>query len=270
MTREDLFRAVGYVEERQILEAARRPLRPRARWLAAACLALLLSGLVLSNSVLPEESRGPDPGVDQGSGAALGGQTRYSYGVEIGYLDGNGGETQRGTAEDRVSSSFCLASLTPEELLNRDTLIFRGTVESLTCCTAEGVSLDGFTLAEVRVSDVLRGELTEGELCRVFLPLVSGVFSNSLAGDLENLTVGSEAVFMPSPAGPDTGLREAGAYLCYADVADAYFSEGIRFLFLQTEEGVSFQESAYPDLAGAQTLEEVTDYLREFLEQSAS
>ena len=73
---------------------------------------------------------------------------------------------------------------------------------------------------------------------------------------------GSDAVFMPYRATADTGWRSGEDYFCYADLAELYFDEGIRFLFLDTGEGLAFERNVYTDIADAETLDEVVDYLR--------
>ena len=82
--------------------------------------------------------------------------------------------------------------------------------------------------------------------------------------------MGSEAVFMPYPATADTGWRSGEDWFCYADLAELYFDEGIRFLFLDTGDGVSYASDVYdiPASSGETvTLDDVTAYLRELLEQ---
>ena len=118
-----------------------------------------------------------------------------------------------------------------------------------------------YTVATVEVTDCVRGELAAGDICNILLPCAPGR-SISTAGDLEKLEEGSDAVFMPCCATADTGWRSGENYFCYADLAELYFDEGIRFLFLDTGEGLSFARDVYTDIPGAETLDEVVDYLR--------
>lgn len=290
MTKEDLFRAVGAVREEQVLEAGRpaagrRSPLPRLISLAA-CLALLIGAAALWPRLRAQVGQKAAPGWQDvspgvpgpaGDGAGGGQEDRplYSQGVAFAPFDPEeqrrGAEMQKGGSSEDVSgssgASMDLAWLTVEEILARDTWIFRGTVEGMEYYTVDQIgSLGGyFTVAEVRVSQVLRGTLTEGGTCRVLLPVVRGCFSTSIAGELENLGVGSEAIFMPRPASPETVVSEDGHSFCYADAADAYFTEGIRFLFLQTEEGLRFERNVYADIRDAQTLDEVAAYLQSML-----
>lgn len=289
MKKEDFFRAIGEVDDAQVLEAnqppaKRRRLLPRLAPLAA-CLLLLIGAAAAWPRLYPPvrtplpQSGQTQPALPQGdqepvSSDGVGPKQdapTYSYGVTITPFDPEGQrrEDQKGTAEDVASSaSMDLAWLTPEELLAWDTYIFRGTVEAMEYYTVDAIgSLGGwFTVAEVRISEILRGDLTVGDTCRVLLPVVRGCFSTSIAGALEDIEVGSEAIFMPRPATPETGVQEDSRYFCYADAADAYFSEGIRFIFLQTEDGLQFERNVYEGIRDAQTLDEVAVYIREMLD----
>lgn len=293
MKPETLFRAIGQVPDTQILEADRPPAVPRRRpflrLIPAACLTLLVVSLALwsgldrqANQQPPEdgippvtepEDSVPSVTAPEDSAVQMENRPSYSRGVEIAPLDPDTPHdygTKRDSEEDQVSSgaSMQLAWRTPEELFAQNTLIFRGVVEEMQYFTVGEIgSLGGcFTLAEVRVTQVLRGSLTEGSTCKVLLPVVRGFMSSSIVGALEEIQVGSEAIFMPRPATPETCVQEDGRCFCYADAADAYFSEGLRFIFLQTEDGLRFERNVYTDIQDAQTLDEVAAYLRGMLD----
>ena len=163
-------------------------------------------------------------------------------------------------------SSACLVWLEPEEIFAMDTAIFRGTVTDLQYYEATGGYRAYFTVAVVEVTDPIRGDMASGDTCRVYLPCAPGM-SVSTAGALEELEIGSEAIFMPSIATADTGITSGDSYFCYADVADFWFSEGVRFLFLQTEEGLRYASDVY-DLGGdggEVTLDDAAAYIRSML-----
>ena len=185
----------------------------------------------------------------------------YSANVEIGELDGSAGHGK--TASD---ASACLVWLDPEEVFSMDTVIFRGVVRNLRyyTVTAGGTELS-YTVASVEVTSSLRGDLAKGDICGVLYLGALGRLSTSIAGDLEDLEIGSEAIFMPFWATEETGWRDGEAYFCYADLAEFYLSEGIRFLFLDTGDGLSFARDVYTDIADAKTLDEVEDYIRDML-----
>lgn len=303
MTREELFRVVGEVREDQIeaAEVVKRQTHPWRRFGAlAACLVLIVTvaaasavretwqwkAIVKSFNPAAEAGEDPDswkaviqpfnPGeADSGGGAAAGGldgsgywtdaptqpsHPDYSTGVEIGQLSGPG------TGETMVGMSACLAWLSPEEIFDRDTVIFRGTVRELHYFIMEpdsrGMELY-YTRAIVEVTDSIRGDLTEGETCSLLWLGAKGYMSTSISGALEDLDVGSDAIFMPARTDQDTGWGEGDSYFCYADLADFYLSEGMRFVFADTAEGLDFDRSTYEEIAEGESLDEVAAYIRE-------
>ena len=285
MTREELFRAVGEVREDQITDAAEKPNKTAPRWrrygALAACLAVVLAGAFGFNRWLhtghdlpaydaaQEESAGAGDGLDGSEDSADGPLApQYSVGAEIREIDGSG---WGGLFNGGASSDASLAWLDLEEILAMDTAIFRGTVTGMRYfeVTVDGSTLD-YTVASVEVSDCLRGDLAAGDTYNVLYAGAPGRMTTSISGDLENLEVGSEAVFMPYIAAPDTGWRSGDSYFCYADLAELYFDEGHRFLFLDTGDGVSYAAEVY-DIPAADgetvTLDDVTAYLRGLLEQ---
>lgn len=272
MTSKDLFRAVGEVREDQIADADMKRTTHWRRYLAAAaCFALVLAAAL----TLPGRLGHQKP-ADLGTGGMDGSeystaetvpesadakpaQPEHSVGAEIGELAPFFAAEKPAQAAD---SSASLAWLEPEEIFAMDTVIFRGTVQGLRYFRVKmgGQRMD-YTVATVEVTDCVRGELAVGDICSILLPCAPGR-SISTAGDLEKLEEGSDAVFMPCRATADTGWRSGEDYFCYADLAELYFDEGIRFLFLDTGEGLSFARDVYTDIAGAETLDEVVDYLR--------
>ena len=283
MTKEDLFRAIGSVDDQQILEAEtpQRGLRlwPRAAALAA-CLALIAAAVLalprqadntadagFGNSDLDgsEYSTSDDRPGDMIHDPDIGGPAVYSKNVDIGQLDG---PPPAADVEGDMSSA-CLVWLEPEEIFAMDTAIFRGTVTDLQYYEVTGGYRAYFTVAAVEVTDPIRGDVEAGGTCRVYLPCAPGM-SVSTAGALEALEIGSKAIFMPSIAAADTGVTSGDSYFCYADVADFWFDEGVRFLFLETEEGLRYASDVY-DLGVAPseaTLEDAAAYIRSMLSRS--
>ncbi len=184
----------------------------------------------------------------------------YSAGVEIGQLSGPG------SGDEMIGMSSCLAWLSPEEIFAQDTVIFRGTVRELHYFMVEpdaGPMERYYTRALVEVTDSIRGGLTAGETYSLLWLGARGYMSTSISGALEDLDVGSDAVFMPIRTGQDTGWREGDRYFCYADLADFYLGEGTRYVFADTAEGLVFDRSTYEEIAGAETLDEIAAYIRE-------
>lgn len=294
MTKEELFRAVGEVREDQITEAEelKKESRLWRRYGAlAACLAVVLAGVFAlerlegarkwaalqenfqtADAAESAPAGGGDAGGLDGTDYEPGGTARpashYSVNVEIGEL--SGGE-QDNVAMDReknrteVGSASCVAWLSPEEIFARDSAIFRGTVRALRYYVVEGGGWETeYTAASVEVTDRIRGDVLPGEI-RTVLYMGGPHMSTSISGPLEKLEEGSDAVFMPIPATAETGVERGGSWFCYADLADFYLSEGLRFVFLDTGEGLDFERGVYEDIADAETLDEVTDYIRRML-----
>ena len=293
MTKEELFRAVGEVREDQIMEAERmrKGSRPWRRYGAlAACLAVVLAGAfalererkwaVLLESFYPAdhvevsqesapaggEDTGGSDGADYHSASTARPASHYSVNVEIGELVDTGAEKRPDIDEDQsgfISSSSCLAWLSPEEIFAMDTAIFRGTVRALRYYTVEsGGFATQYTVADVEVTDHIRGDVLTGEI-RTVLYMGGPDMTTSISGPLERLEVGSDAIFMPITATAETGRREGDSYFCYADLGELYLSEGLRFVFLDTGEGLEFEKNLYEDIADAETLDEVAAYIRE-------
>lgn len=305
MTREELFRAVGEVREDQIeaAEIVKRQTHPWRRFGAlAACLALIMTvaaasgvsetwkwtAIVKSFNPGAEVEEEPDNWkavvrpfnpveADSGGGAAAGGldgsdywtdnpnrptHPDWSTGVEIAQMSGPGnGETMMGM-------SACLAWQSPEEIFAQDTAIFRGTVRELHyfMVEADGVPMEQYyTRAIVEVTDSIRGNVTAGETYSLLWLGAKGYMSTSIAGALENLDVGGEAIFMPRAADRDTGWKQGDSYFCYADLADYYLEEGARYVFADTADGLTFDRSTYPEIAEVETLDGAADYIRDMI-----
>lgn len=285
MTREELFRAVGEIRENQVTEAAAAE-NQRIPWrkygALAACFAVVLAAGILWNqmyhtgrdlpaagqietaeagdAVVYEDSSldGTEYSVPEDAAAQL----LYSTNVQWAELDFENLRPEE-NADTLFSSSACLAWVEPEELLSMDTAVFRGTVRNLRYAEITAGSYQAFyTIVTVEVTDCVRGGLGTGDIYNILYTGVPG-YSTSISGDLNKLEIGSDAVFMPYWSSPEAGWMTEDGFFAYIDLAELYFDEGIRFLFLDTGDGISFARSAYADIADAETLDEVMDYLRE-------
>lgn len=271
MTKEEFFRAVGEVREDQVTEAEtmKKQGRPWRRYVAlAACFAVVLAagtavngpyptgydsgrGQVSASAVTDSSLDGSDYSIPEDAPA----QPVYSTGVEIAELD----ETED---ENILMVDSCAVSQPePEEIFTHNTVIFRGTVRNLRYFEVTAEVTTYYTVASVEITDCIRGELEPGDIYNVLYP---GAKNRMRTGSLvEDLKVGSDAVFMPYVATMETGWQgKDSSYFCYADLAELYFEDGIHFLFLDTGEGLAFERSVYADIADAETLDAVMAYLR--------
>lgn len=195
--------------------------------------------------------------------------SHYSTGVEIGELDMAALKRAEGDPVE-ISSSACLVWLSPEEIFSRDTAIFRGTVRELRYYVVEiGGYESQYTVASVEVTDRIRGDVMAGEV-RTVLYMGGPNMTTSISGPLNSLETGSDAIFMPAAATEETGELNGNRYFCYADLAEFYFCEGMRFVFLDTGDGLEFERGLYEDIAEAETLEEVADYIRGMIGEERS
>lgn len=172
---------------------------------------------------------------------------------------------------ESVQTMSCVRWMSPEEILALDIDIFMGTVTDMETYHVSGGMEKYFTIATVKVEDSIRSELETGDTCRIYLPFarIGGLATTtSIVGDLEKLEIGSKAIFMPYKATEETGEASGDAWLSYLDFSDYYFGEGMRFLFLETENGISYATDVYDVSVGEEVgLEEIAEYLRGILDK---
>ena len=172
---------------------------------------------------------------------------------------------------ESIQTSSCAQWMSAEEILALDVEIFMGTVTDMKTYHVSGGMGRYFTVATVEVEDSIRSELEMGDTCRIYLPFakVGGLTTTtSIIGDLEKLEIGSRAIFMPRKATEEAGEGSGDVWLSYLDFSDYYFGEGMRFLFLETENGTSYATDVYEVEGGNEaSLEKIAAYLRGVLEK---
>ncbi len=167
---------------------------------------------------------------------------------------------------------YDLMRLTEEEMFTYwDTAIFRGVVTDIQNIE---VDMNGesfyWSLVSVKVSHVLRGGVEPGETVRIRVETPIGeevwVEDQDLAA---RLRVGTEGIFMPQVYDGESMFGANGAWLCLRDLAPYGLADGVRWLFLDTPEGLAFYRPAFPSASGAETLEDIEAYIGRMLEQTA-
>ena len=243
MNRLELFRGLGNLDADLIREAEASPARKQKKWWQialpiAACLALAIgigtsSVLYARNSIeLSSESEGV--------------RARYVHNAP------------------EVSSTGDLLLLTEAEMFTRfDTAIFRGTVTQV-----ENIRLDfaGETvyraIAHIHTEEVYRGNCRAGEDVRVLLPCTIGTGETVTdAAVASAIRPGMTGIFMPIQYGEDDYWEQNGARLREKDLCAYGLADGERWVFLETGGGLLFDRTAFPTIAGADTLMEVEDYI---------
>lgn len=243
MKQEEFFEMLEHLDEKYVVEAeepvkkSRRKVRKYAvvLGLAAACLCLFVFG---------------------GRRIEL---SRYSKGVRASYA----------FFVPSIGVEACLVQLTEEELFTEwSDIIVKGTVKKIDNIK---LNFNGDTmyraLADIQVEKVYHGKCTEGKTIRVLLPgaVTAGIHS-SIMDTLGRLEVGMTGIFMPRAYGIDSVYQSNGAILYLGDLAPYGFGDGIRFAFLETKDGLVFDESAYVGAQGAHNLEDIEAYIYEMLE----
>ena len=166
-----------------------------------------------------------------------------------------------------VSSGADLAQMTEEELLAPGTDILRGTVQSVRNIR---ITLEDWevyrALAEIQVTDCLRGDIAPGTTVTVVLPcpLTEDIWVED-TDTVSRLAAGMEGIFLLYPCGPEDVLSYQNSTLYWSDVAQYRFLDGVRYAFLETEDDLVYAQFAYPSLEGAQSLDDIQRRLNTLL-----
>lgn len=171
------------------------------------------------------------------------------------------------------SSKGDLIWLSEEELFQRhhfglEMVAFEGTItETQNIVVNFGRTKDYYAIASIEVSDVLRGNLSEGDIISVLLPnpiqTNVGVSETTYSSQIRT---GQKGIFMPVTYDEHATIEMDNKVLVKQDLAPYGFLDGERWMILQTDEGMIYNEEAYPSLAPAQTLSEMKEILKNKLE----
>lgn len=257
MNAEMLFEAMGELDLRYVGEAVsfrRKGARPVWLRLAAcaACLAIVVSGVFFARQRQAAEnwrelldSFRPDDGV----------LLTTSTGVELRYIDD----------APSTGSSYCLVYFTEEELFTHfDTAIFSGTVREIRNIVLDfNGDLAYRAIAEIEVEKVYRGPSEEGETVSVMLPcpINADVWVED-TGVVSRMREGMSGIFMPVIYNEENSRWEQnGAVLIQKELVDYGFADGVRYAFLETEQGLVFDRGSYESIADARTMDEIEEYI---------
>jgi len=283
MTEQELFLALGQIREELVLEAERPQKIKSLGWKRAAAIAAALA-LVVGGSLMALRFSGhkipigdyvasqsrPDSGQDG---------TNDTAGINGIGIDGNDysvsdapagpvrsiGDVTIGEMSDAAAfpqAEPCLVWLEPEEIFAEADAVLRGVVRNVQYY-AVNVGGDDFYYYRfaVEITDCLRGDLAPGDIYNVLCHAWT-----SISGGAEHLQPGTEAVFLTGFADENAYLECNGSRFCYADLAELTLSEGIRTLFVQSNEGVLYDRDTHeiaPANGAAVTLDDVWAYCAE-------
>ena len=109
---------------------------------------------------------------------------------------------------------------------------------------------------------VYRGNCSPGTIASVVIPcpINSEVWVED-TGVVSAMRPGMSGIFMPMVYDTSSIYSENGATLYWQDLAPYGFSDGERFAFLKTDQGLVFARDAYPSLANATTLDAVEQFI---------
>lgn len=262
MNAEMIFEAMGELDLRYVGEAMRFKGRGARRvWLrlaaCAACLAIVVAGVFFARQRQVNENWREL--LDSFRPAFVEVRT-LSTGVEVRYID----------TAPADSSSPCLIHLTEEELFTYfDTAIFRGTVGEIRNIE---LSFNGDrayrAIAEIEVDKVYRGPCEAGETVSVMLPcpINADVWVED-TGVISQMREGMSGIFMPIIYNEENSRWEQnGAVLIQKELVDYGFADGVRYAFLETEDGLVFSRGAYESIADARTMDEIEEYILNMIE----
>lgn len=155
-----------------------------------------------------------------------------------------------------------------DELFSGDDLYaFRGTVTELRDITLDynGKTM-GKSIATVKIEKVYKGDLKVGDEIKIELPfpVVSGVRVKG-PDIIRSIKVGMEGIFMPRAWDDSTYSEYNGAVIMHRDLAECGFGDGFRCFFLDTEYGLTYWKDAYPGAEGAETLDDIEEYVIKML-----
>lgn len=244
----DILRALNHVDERYIAESS--PTEPKRQWrkwgALAACLCLMIFGgtALLQITVKPNVYD------------TLKLSSR-STGVQI-----------RGVRNPPASHmQACLVGLTLEEIFTDDLDIFRGTIKNIANYELSFNGRKSYrAIVEIEIDTVIQGKLNPGDTARILAPCpIDGEIHQTATDVVAQMRAGMEGIFMPKAYNADSRWEENDATLYLQDLAPYGFWDGVRWAFLDAGEGLVFDKHLYTEIAHAETLDEVEDYIREQL-----
>ena len=259
MNKDELFETINNIDDTYIAEVTPgrlsntgRTKRPAhlVRWVAgiAACAAAFIFAVVLMHS--SDHGRVPIELSDA------------SKNVTVCYIE----------SEDvpSISGSASLVPLTEEEIFHKyNSAIFRGTVVSIRNIE---LNYNGWkeyqAIAEIRISQVYRGDCRTGDTLTVLLPCPIMVgYHVSECNVAEAIRTGMEGIFMPVKYDNTYICTQNGATLQYKDLAEYGLFDGARWAFLSTDTGLLFDPYAFESLGTPETLDDIEQYIEKMLQK---
>lgn len=151
-----------------------------------------------------------------------------------------------------------------------NTAVFKGTVREIRNIQIDFNGMKEYrAIAEIEVEAVYRGDCKTGETVGVLLPctIEDGVWVEDTEV-VSAMRKGTKGIFMPVIYDENSFWEQHGATLCQRDLAPYGFADGVRYAFLETDDGLLFDRYTYESIADAQTLDEIEAYVVKMIEKT--
>lgn len=184
----------------------------------------------------------------------------------------NASNNVRVTYQDPVSDiKVCtsLVYLSEEEIFHKyNTAIFKGAVIQIDNIVIDYNGYKDYrAIAQIEVETVYRGEMKTGDTVSVLLPcpIMEGMWVED-TDIISTIREGTTGIFMPVIYDSSYVSIQNGATLLCQDICDFGILDGVRFAFLDTEQGLYYSSSDFPSIPNATTLDEVETYVRKMID----
>ena len=174
-----------------------------------------------------------------------------------------------------IQSSASLAHLTEEELFAEyyheyEIVVFGGIVKEVKNIVIDFNGHEVYrAIAEIEISEVLRGNFSTEDVVTVLLPAPVNMegFWVSDTSVSSHITTGTSGFFSPIKYDESSVIKMNDATLVLSEIAEYGLSDGERWAFLETTEGLLFARWAYENIAEATTMDEVRQYIINMINQ---
>ncbi len=254
MNGNELLEKMDLIDPAYIIAADPAPKKKNASWIkwgaVAACICLVVAFMLIARSGASD-----DDSVFENSVSVTKTTAKVTYGYE-----------KDPAGPPRPS----LVYYSEEEMFAKEEIaVFRGRVGDLTYITVDfDIYKVYWTVAEISVDKVYKGDISEGDVIKMLIHCQVGVENPMWVEDNDTIVLlrsGMEGIFMPMKYDDDSKYETNGFVLMLRDVADYGIGDGTRWVFLSTDSGVRYAESAYPGAKGAKTLDDIEAYVIDML-----
>lgn len=107
---------------------------------------------------------------------------------------------------------------------------------------------DYMSILTIEINEVVRGDLSRGAQTQILSSIPVGTIC-SICSTIERMKVGSQALFLATPASEGYAASLDGSEVFqYSDAGAYYLSDPVRPIFLENRSGIQFAAFAWPSL----------------------